>query len=119
MKLQAQVSGEPIVRVAVSSSAAASTAIIPAKQGHKIRLLAAYLSSAGTTDVTIEGGNGDNKIGLVGAIAQYGFVLPFNEYGWCETNYADSLNLLLSQAVQVGGVFVYQHIPYTGFMPGN
>ena len=107
-----QVSQEPIQFAAFSASSAASNVAVAAKAGHKIRLLGLFLSAAGTVDITVEDGtSGTNRIGLNAGTAQFGYVLPLSPVGWTETAVGVSLNILLGQAIQVGGCLVYQEIP--------
>lgn len=104
------VSGQPLANVAVSTAAAASTSIIAAKNGYFIRVISGTLISAGTTDLTIEHGDGTNVTGAMSLTAQVGFNIPECAAGAFDIPTGQSLNILLSQAVQVSGWLRYQYV---------
>lgn len=85
--------------------------VITAVTGQKIRVLALFLLSAGTTTVRFESGAGGTALtGQMSLTAQSGFSLPYNPVGWFETAASALLNLELSAAVSVDGCLVYQVI---------
>jgi len=76
--------------------------------GVKIRVLAAFIVSAGTVNARFESGaSGTALTGQMNLVANSGFVLPFNPGGWFETGDNVLLNLELSAAVNVDGAFTY------------
>ena len=100
----------PLKFANVDESAAASTAIIAAVTGKKIRILGLVLVAAGAVDVTIEDEDGGNLIGLMSLAANGSVVLPVSGVGYQETPAGKALHLLLGGAVQVGGSIDYQEI---------
>ena len=75
---------------------------------NKIRVHALYLVSAGTVVVRFESGAAGTALsGQMNLVANTGFVLPYNPYGWFETAANTLLNLELSAAVSVDGGFQY------------
>ena len=87
-------------------------AIITAVADKKFRVFAIALVAAGETTVRFEtGSSGTALTGQMALVANTGFVLPFNPYGWIETGTANTLlNLELSAAVSVAGVLLYAEI---------
>lgn len=79
--------------------------------GVKIRVLSAFLVSAGTVNVRFESGaDGTALTGQMNLVVNSGFTLPFNPAGWFETADATLLNLELSAAVSVDGCVTYVEI---------
>jgi hypothetical protein len=77
----------------------------------KIRVLAAFMVSAGTVNARFESGAGGTALtGQMNLVANSGFVLPFNPVGWFETAVTTLLNLELSGAVSVDGSLVYVEV---------
>lgn len=73
-----------------------------------IRVHSLFLVSAGTVNVRFESGTGGTALtGQMNLVANTGFVLPFNPYGWFQTAANTLLNLELSAAISVDGAFQY------------
>lgn len=82
--------------------------LVAANATKKLRVLAAFMVSAGTVNVRFEGGAGGTALtGQMNLVANSGFVLPFNPAGWFETASNTLLNLELSAAVSVDGCLTY------------
>ena len=85
-----------------------NTLVAAAGAGNKIRVLAAFLVSAGTVNVRFESGAGGTALtGQMNLVANTGFVLPYNPKGWFETAANTLLNLELSAAISVDGCYLY------------
>ena len=94
------------------ASSGDNTLVAAAGAGVKVRILAAFMISAGAVNVRFESGaSGTAMSGQMPLAANTGFVLPFNPYGWGDTAANTLLNLELSDAVSVDGMLVYQAIP--------
>ena len=77
----------------------------------KIRVLAAFMVSAGTVNVRFEGGAGGTALtGQMNLVVNTGFVLPYNPAGWFETAATTLLNLELSAAISVDGALTYVEV---------
>lgn len=82
--------------------------IVAAVSGKKIRVLSLFLMSAGTVNTRFESGAGGTALtGQINLVAQTGYVLPHNPYGWFETAAGSLLNLELNAAVSVDGSLSY------------
>jgi hypothetical protein len=82
--------------------------IVAAVALKKIRVLSAFMISAGTVNARFESAAGGTaKTGQMNLIANSGFVLPFSPIGWFETVAGEALNLELSGAVSVDGCLTY------------
>ena len=82
--------------------------IVSAVSGKKIRVTSLFLVSSGTVNVRFESAAGGTALtGQMNLIANTGFVLPFNQYGWFETTAGELLNLELSGNVSVDGNLQY------------
>lgn len=95
--------------VAIAASGSGNNTLVAALSGRKIRVIAMYLSSAGTVNAKLQtSAGGTDLTGLLYCVANCGIVLPYNPAGWCETLSGALLNLNLSGAVAVGGTLVYE-----------
>jgi len=83
----------------------AAAHVVVANQDNPIVVTSLYLLAAGAVTVTIENTAGDNLIGPMAIAANGNITLPHNPDGWCKSE--TGLNILLSGAVQVGGVVGY------------
>lgn len=84
---------------------------IAAVTSKKIRVLALFLVSAGTVNVRFESGaSGTALTGQMNLVANSGFTLPPNQFGWFETASNTLLNIELSAGVSVDGCIVYCEI---------
>lgn len=94
----------------INESAAASTEIVAAVAGKKLRVLSLFLIAAAAVNATIEDEDGTDLIGLIPLGDNGGFVLNHNPCGWQEAPAGKALHLLLGGAIQVGGCITYQEI---------
>lgn len=94
---------------------AATGAVVAGVPGEKIRVLAAFLNSAGAVNALFQSGLASPTVQLSGFLYmtanQNRVELPFNEYGWFDTVAGDALALALSAGVQIGGVILYTLVP--------
>jgi|SRR3990167_10503361 len=96
---------------AIDVASSGDNTVVAGVTGKKIRVVAAFLISAGTVNVRFESGAGGTALtGQMNCIANMGFVLPFNPAGWFETAAAALLNLELSGAVSVDGCLTYVEV---------
>lgn len=92
----------------IDAATSGDNTLLAAVTSKKIRVLSAFLVSAGTVNVRFESGAGGTALtGQMNLVANTGFVLPFNPGGWFETGSNTLLNLELSAAVSVDGSFSY------------
>jgi hypothetical protein len=92
----------------IDAATSGNNTLVAAVSSKKIRVLSAYLVSAGTVTVRFESGaDGTALTGQSNLVANTGFVLPFNPVGWFETGSNTLLNLELSAAVSVDGALTY------------
>jgi len=104
-------SSKPIRRAVIDVAGSGDNTLVAAISNTRIRVLAAFLVTAGAITVRFESGAGGTALtGQMNIAANGGFVLPFNPAGWFETNAGQLLNLELSGAVSVDGCLVYQEI---------
>lgn len=96
---------------AIDAASSGDNTLVAAVAGKKIRVLAAFVQSAGTVNVRFEDGAGGTALtGQMNNVANTGFVLPFNPVGWFETTANTLLNLELSGAVSVDGCLTYVEV---------
>lgn len=98
--------------IAIASSG--DNTIVSAVASKKIRVVSLFLIAAGTVTAYFADGAdndlaGDASNGM-SLIANMGFVLPKNEFGWLETVAGQSLDLNLSGAVTVAGSLTYVEV---------
>lgn len=92
----------------IDAATSGNNTIVSAVSTSKIRVIAAFLVSAGTVNVRFESGaDGTALTGQMNLVANTGFVLPFNPVGWFQTATNTLLNLELSGAISVDGCVVY------------
>lgn len=107
---QLTVAGTPVTVkfAAIDVASSGDNTLVAAVTSKKIRVLSAFLVSAGTVNVRFESGAGGTALtGQMNLIANTGFVLPYNPAGWFETASNTLLNLELSAAVSVDGSLTY------------
>lgn len=105
------IANAPIKFAAISASGSGNNTLVAAVTGKKIRVISLALMAAAAVNAKLQtGAGGTDLTGLFYPAANGGFVLPYNEGGWCETASGALLNLNLSGAVAVGGVVTYQEI---------
>lgn len=94
-----------------AASSGNNTIQAAAGSGIKIRVLAAFLVSAGTVNARFESAaDGTALTGQMNLVVNSGFTLPFNPAGWFETGDDALLNLELSAGVSVDGCITYVEI---------
>lgn len=94
------------IPVAVS----ASGTLIAAVSGKMIRVIAFALTSSGTVNVKFQSHVTGDLTGLFYEIANTGFVLSPNTWGWFETVAGEALDISLSAGIPVGGVLTYVEV---------
>lgn len=96
---------------AINVASSGNNTILAAVTDKKIRVLQVMLMAGGTVNVRFESGaDGTALSGIMELTAQTGFVLPYSPVGWFETAASTLLNLELSGAVNVDGLFVYVEV---------
>ena len=96
---------------AIDAATSGDNTLVAAVTDKKIRVLSAFMISAGTVNARFESGAGGTaKTGQMNLVANSGFVLPFNPIGWFETAASALLNLELSGAVSVDGALTYVEV---------
>jgi len=97
---------------AIDDAVSGDNTLVAAVASRKIRVLAAFMVSAGTVNARFESGAAGTALtGQMNLIANSGFVLPFNPAGWFETAVNTLLNLELSAAISVDGSLTYIEVP--------
>lgn len=82
-----------------------------AVSGKRILVTSLFLIAAGTVNVRFESGaSGTALTGQMNLIANTGFALNYNEYGWFVTAKDELLNLELSGAISVDGSLSYREV---------
>lgn len=95
----------------IDSATSGDTTLVAAVLGKRIVVTSLFLVAAGTVNVRFESSTGGTALtGQMNLIANTGFVLPYNEYGWFATLKDELLNLELSDAVSVDGSLSYRAI---------
>lgn len=95
----------------IDVASSGNNTIKAAVSGKRILVTSLFLISAGTVNVRFESGaDGTALTGQMNLIANTGFALNYNEYGWFVTEKNELLNLELSGAVSVDGSFSYREI---------
>lgn len=95
----------------IDHASSGDNTVVSAVASNKIRVVAAFLVSAGSVNVRFESGaSGTALTGQMNLVANTGFVLPYNPLGWFETGVNTLLNLELSAAVSVDGVVQYVEV---------
>ncbi len=95
----------------IDAASSGDNTIVAAVTGAKIRVLAAFLVSAGSVTARFESGTGGTAMtGQMTLATNSGFVLPYNPVGWCETASGQLLNLELSGAVSADGCLTYVEV---------
>ncbi len=92
----------------IDAASSGDNTLVASVSSKKIRVLSAFLVSAGTVTVRFESGAGGTALtGQMNLIANTGFVLPYSPVGWFETAATTLLNLELSGAISVDGSLTY------------
>jgi len=92
----------------IDAASSGDNTLVAAVASKKIRVVSAFLVSAGTVNVRFESGaSGTALTGQMNLVANTGFALPFNPAGWFQTGTNTLLNLELSAAISVDGCLTY------------
>lgn len=92
----------------IDAATSGDNTLVAAVAGKKIRVLAVLIVAAGSVTTRFESGaSGTALTGQMSLTTNSGYVLPFNEGGWFETEAATLLNLELSAAISVDGCLTY------------
>jgi hypothetical protein len=93
---------------AISASSSGNNTIVAAVTDKRIRVLSAFLVAAGAVTAKFQSGaSGTDLTGAASLSANGGYVLPFNEGGWFQTDPGTLLNLSLGGAQSVAGSVSY------------
>lgn len=83
-----------------------NTLLVPAQSGNiAIRVISALVVMSGAVGVKFTGANSGDLTALFPVLANGGFVLPGNQYGWLQTGPNESLSVSLNSSVS-GGVHI-------------
>lgn len=100
----------PHVNLGATPAGSGANQLVAAVAGTKYRVLSVVLVA--TTAVTAKFQSGSTDItGTFPLGANGGFVMPFNEHGWFETNSNEALNITLGGAVATGVQIQYIKLP--------
>ncbi len=95
----------------IDKAGSGNNTILAAVANKRILVVSLVLVSSGTVNVRFESdANGTALTGQMNLIANTGFSLNYNPYGWFKTVVGELLNLELSGAVSVDGCFSYKEI---------
>lgn len=97
--------------VSVQAASSGNNTIVPAVTLNKILVKGCVLIATGAVTITFQDGTtGGLLTGAIDLVAGGGFVLPYSEKGWFMTSKNTLLNLVLSGAVKVSGVLIYDEV---------
>ena len=95
----------------IDAASSGDNTLVAAVSGKRILVTSLFLVSAGTVNVRFESGaSGTALTGQMNLIANTGFALNYNEYGWFVTAKDELLNMELSDAISVDGSLSYREI---------
>lgn len=96
----------PVKNVYLDTSSLGSNEVVAAVAGRTINVLSMAVISKLANDVKFL--SASTQIGATMPLgANGGFVLPFNSYGWFNTNIGEALNINLSVATATGVMITY------------
>jgi len=101
------------VNLGATPTASGATQLIAASVGAKYRVLSVAVVATTAVSVKFQSASADIT-GTFPLGANGGFVLPFNEHGWFETNENEALNIHLSSAVSTGVQIQYIKLAVDG-----
>lgn len=97
---------------AISAASSGDNTIVAAVVGKRIRVLSCFLVAAAAVTAKFQSGAGGTDLtGAASLSANGGYVLPFNEGGWFQTDPNTLLNLSLGGAQAVAGAVSYIEEP--------
>lgn len=98
-----------IKHAVIDKASSGDNTIVSAVSGKRIVVVSLFIVSAGTVNIRFESGaSGTALTGQMNLVANTGFVLPYNPYGWFVTAKDELLNLELSDAISVDGSLSYR-----------
>lgn len=100
----------PHINLGATPASSGATQLVAAAAGAKYRVLSVAIIATTAVSAKFQSGSTDIT-GTFPLGANGGFVLPFNEHGWFETNVNEALNINLSGAVSTGVQIQYIKIP--------
>lgn len=90
-----------IYQAFITPNSIGANQILAAVPGLKIRVLSAAIVTTAANSVKFQ--SAANDISALWPLgANGGFVLPYNEHGWVQTNAGEALNINLSNATSTG-----------------
>ncbi len=97
---------------AISASSSGDNTIVAAVADKRVRVLSCFLVAAAAVTAKFQSGAaGTDLTGAASLSANGGYVLPFNEGGWFQTDPSTLLNLSLGGAQAVAGSISYIEEP--------
>ena len=85
--------------------------IITPHYGRRIRVVQCALIAHGDVYVYFRSGAGGDAItGSISMTNNTGYVMPFSDVGWFQTDEGEALEINLSAAIYVGGVLAYVEV---------
>lgn len=93
---------------AIAAGSSGDNTVLAAVTDKRIRVLSVFIVAAAAVTAKFQSGAGGTDLtGAASLAANGGYVLPFNEGGWFQTDPATLLNLSLGGAVSVAGCMSY------------
>jgi hypothetical protein len=90
-----------IYQAFITPNSIGANQILAAVPGYKIRVVAAAIVTTAANSVKFQ--SAANDISALWPLgANGGFVLPYNDHGWVQTNAGEALNINLSAATSTG-----------------
>jgi len=93
-----------------NKNTAAAHAVVAAKSGYQVVLHGIMLVATDPQTITIEDSDGTNLAGPMDVTAEGGFVLAPSGEPWHVTADGKGLSILLGNAVQTGGIVIYEQV---------
>ena len=100
----------PHVNLGATPASSGATQLIAAEAGARYRVLSVAIIASAAVSVKFQSASTD-VTATFPLGANGGFVLPFNEHGWFETNVNEALNAHLSGAVSTAVQIQYIKLP--------
>jgi hypothetical protein len=98
------------VYAAFNKSTAAAHAVAAAKTGYQVVVHGVKLIATGAQTITLEDSAGTDMSGPCDVAAEGGFVLNPSGEPWMVTPDGTGFSILLGQAVQTGGIVIYEYV---------
>lgn len=95
----------------IDAASSGNNTIVAAVMNKRILVTSLFVVAAGTVNVRFESGaDGTALTGQMALVANTGFALNYNPYGWFVADTSDLLNMELSAAVSVDGSLSFKEI---------